>query len=155
MTETEENVMLSYREGSSDKVYQAHLRPQGGGWVVEFAYGRRGGALKASTKTDVPLPYVEAHRVYERLVAEKMAKGYTQDAGGVPFSGTEKAGRKTGNVPQLLNPVEDLEAVVLDDAFWAQEKFDGVRIMLERHASEVVGSNRLGLAVALPAPVAD
>ena len=36
-------VSLYYREGSSDKVYQAAIEPAGNQFVVNFAYGRRGG----------------------------------------------------------------------------------------------------------------
>ena len=37
-----ERITLYYREGSSDKVYEAIIEPQGEGFVVNFAYGRRG-----------------------------------------------------------------------------------------------------------------
>ena len=36
---------LYYREGSSDKVYQAAIEPAGSQFVVNFAYGRRGATL--------------------------------------------------------------------------------------------------------------
>jgi len=39
---TMEQITLYYRQGSSDKVYQAGIVPQVGGHVVQFAYGRRG-----------------------------------------------------------------------------------------------------------------
>ena len=39
------NVTLYYREGSSDKVYQAAIVPAGELFVVNFAYGRRGSTL--------------------------------------------------------------------------------------------------------------
>jgi bifunctional non-homologous end joining protein LigD len=34
-----EQITLYYRQGSSDKVYQASIVPQDGGYVVNFAYG--------------------------------------------------------------------------------------------------------------------
>ena len=44
-------ITLYYREGSSDKIYQVAIEEQNGGWVVHFAYGRRGSALTTGTKT--------------------------------------------------------------------------------------------------------
>ena len=41
-----ENITLYYREGSSDKVYQAAIRPQDGGYQVHFAYGLAAQPLK-------------------------------------------------------------------------------------------------------------
>lgn len=37
-----ERITLYYCEGSSDKVYQASIEPQGELFVVNFAFGRRG-----------------------------------------------------------------------------------------------------------------
>lgn len=37
-----DKVTLYFREGSSDKVYQASIEPTAGGFLVNFAYGRRG-----------------------------------------------------------------------------------------------------------------
>jgi bifunctional non-homologous end joining protein LigD len=42
-------IELGYREGSSDKVYRAAVEAQGSGFVVNFAYGRRGASLAAGT----------------------------------------------------------------------------------------------------------
>jgi len=38
------SVSLSYRDDRSDKVYRVELVPSGEGFVVNFAYGRRGSA---------------------------------------------------------------------------------------------------------------
>lgn len=151
--ENEEHNTLYYREGASDKVYQAHLVPDGAGWIVTFEFGRRGGSLKAGTKTEKPLPRGEAQRVFDRLVAEKTAKGYSPGEDGVRFAGTEFAGQKTAHQPQLLNPVDDVEHLMAGPAFWAQEKFDGQRILIEKRGSTVTGINRRGLATGLPEPL--
>lgn len=151
--EREEHTTLYFREGSSDKVYQAHLVQDGAGWSVNFEYGRRGGPLKAGTKTSRPLPRGEAKRVFDGLVREKTAKGYSPGEDGVRFAGTELAGRKTDHQPQLLNPVEDPEGYLSDAAFWAQEKFDGQRILIEKRGVTVTGINRRGLATGLPEPL--
>ena len=39
------NITLHYREGSSDKVYQLSVERKGEGFVVNFAFGRRGSIL--------------------------------------------------------------------------------------------------------------
>lgn len=45
-------ITLYYREGSSDKGYHAVIEPQGAGFVVNFAYGRRGSTMNTGTKTE-------------------------------------------------------------------------------------------------------
>lgn len=74
-----EKISLFFTEGSSDKVYHAQLEPKNDGFVVNFQYGRRGATLQAGTKTADPLPYDKAKKIYDKLVAEKKGKGYTED----------------------------------------------------------------------------
>jgi len=66
-----ERITLYYREGSSDKVYQASIEPQGEGFVVNFAYGRRGSTLQTGSKTSEPVDYDSAKKLYDKLVREK------------------------------------------------------------------------------------
>lgn len=150
------SVTLYFREGLSDKVYSAAIEPSGVGFAVSFAYGRRGGTLSTGTKTSGPVPFDDAVKIYEKLIREKQAKGYTVGENGTPFAGTEKAGRVTCVLPQLLNPIDeaDVHRFVADDEWWAQEKYDGRRTMIRREGQTVTGINRTGLTVALPAPVA-
>jgi len=91
-----ENVTLYYRNGSSDKVYSAAIEPSGPGYVVTFAYGRRGSTLTTGTKTEVPVGFDEAKKIYDKLVKEKTAKGYTPGESGTPYQHTDKADRATG-----------------------------------------------------------
>jgi bifunctional non-homologous end joining protein LigD len=150
---------LPYRRGSSDKVYQAAVEEcPGGGFVVRFAYGRRGSTLKTGTKTPNSVPLAEALRVFDKLVASKLAKGYTAAPGGEPYRATPYEARDTGSRCQLANPVSEAgaEALVADECFCMQEKFDGRRMLVRKSAEgETTGVNRRGLAVALPAAVAD
>jgi len=67
---------LYYRDGRSDKVYRAAIEPRDGGYVVNFAYGRRGSTLATGTKTTSPVYFDAARLIYDKLVREKMAKGY-------------------------------------------------------------------------------
>lgn len=151
-----QSITLYYKQGSSDKVYMAELKPKGDGYVVNFAYGRRGSALTAGTKTNAPVSLGEAQRIYDRLVAEKSAKGYTPGESGTPYQQTEKAEQVSGILPQLLNPIgADAAAILATDQAWCvQEKFDGRRILIRKHADGIDGINRKGLIVALPEPVA-
>lgn len=153
----QERVTLYYREGASDKVYQATIEEADGGCVVNFAYGRRGRTLKTGTKTSAPVPFAQAKKIYDRLVKSKTAKGYTPGADGTPYAGTDMEARDTGIRPQLLNPIDEgeVERYLADDDFWMQEKHDGQRVLVQKVGGVVTGINRRGLAIALPMPVHD
>ena len=58
-----EQVTLYFRQGSADKVYQASIEQQNGGYLVAYAFGRRGTTLQTGTKTQSPVSYEEAKRV--------------------------------------------------------------------------------------------
>jgi len=148
---------LYFREGSSDKVYQAGIEPKGGGFVVNFAFGRRGSTLQTGTKTAEPVDYQTALKVFDKLVNEKMAKGYTPGQDGTPYQGTEREAAATGIFPQLLNAIDQNQAeqLVRDDDWWMQEKFDGKRILIRKDGDQVIGINRKGLVVALPQPIVE
>jgi bifunctional non-homologous end joining protein LigD len=154
-TPQRERITLYYREGSSDKVYQASIEPEGGGFVVNFAFGRRGSTLNTGAKTQTPVDYDSAKSIYDKLVREKKAKGYTEGPNGTPYQNTPKEDRVTGLLPQLLNPIDEQEVKrLLQDAVWAmQEKFDGRRVLVRKAAAEIHGINRKGLLIGLPSPI--
>jgi len=149
----DESISLSFREGSSDKVYNASLIQKDSGWLVNFAYGRRGKPLKHGTKTAAPLPYDQAKRAYDKLVGEKTSKGYTSDPSGSPFVASEVAQLRTGWLPQLLNPIEpsDVAQALLraNGELGVQIKYDGERRIVIVSQTEIYGSNRRGLRVPL------
>ena len=151
------SITLYFREGSSDKVYQAGIEPKGASFVVNFAFGRRGSTLQTGTKTAKPVDYQAALAIYDKLVNEKMAKGYTPGQDGTPYQCTEREAAATGIFPQLLNPIDQNQAeqLVRDDDWWMQEKFDGKRILIRKDGDQVIGINRKGLVVALPQPIAE
>jgi bifunctional non-homologous end joining protein LigD len=144
---------LYYREGSSDKVYQAAIVPVGKLFVVNFAYGRRGATLTTGTKTFSPVDYDTAKKIYAKLVSEKKAKGYTEGKSGTPYQHTDK--QSSGIVPQLLNPIEEaeVEALLRDDDYCAQEKFDGRHLLIRKQDDHIEGINKKGLIVGLPETV--
>jgi len=144
-------VSLFYQDGRSDKVYRAELLPSGDGFVVNFAYGRRGSALNSGTKTSHPVAFGVARNIFDRLVAEKMNKGYREAGAAIPSYNIAKAGN-TGVLPQLLNPVseEDVESLLEDNSFLLQQKLDGKRLMLRKEDGVITGINRRGVACGLP-----
>lgn len=165
---------LHYIGNGSDKVYHTCLREVDGGYVVEFAYGRRGSTLARGFKTEAPLPLERAKKVYESLVKAKTGKGYLPSRGvsGQVFAGdSEAAGNSivqaaaalasekvsTGVYPQLLNAVDEdqVEAFIMDPDWGAQEKKDGDRRMAKCSTSGIVmGINRESYPVLLPPELA-
>jgi len=148
-----ESISLEYRDGSSDKVYQAHLEQvQGtGDFTVKFSYGRRGSALTSGTKTPQPTPYYLAKKIYDKLVNEKVAKGY-QVAGKSSASPVMIATRKsTGIIPQLLNEIgeEDVQKYIDDPAWGMQEKNDGQRKTMTSRSGDITIGNKKGLETSI------
>ena len=150
-----EHITLYFKQGSSDKIYQAAIEPQNNGYIVTFAFGRRDTTLQTGTKTSSPVPYAEAKVIYDKLIKEKQAKGYTIGEDGTPYQHTDKV--STGIHPQLLNPIDDdqVEKFIADPAYWAQEKWDGRRLLIRKMDGQITGINRLGLTVSIPQPLAD
>lgn len=73
-----ERVTLYCRAGSSDKVYEASIEPKGRRFVVNVAYGRRGSTLRTGTKTSIPVDYENAKKILDKLIREKLARGYAE-----------------------------------------------------------------------------
>ena len=147
-----ETITLYFRQGASDKVYQAAIEPQSNAYVVNFAYGRRGASLTAGTKTSQPVPLAQAKEIYNKLVSEKTAKGYTPGSDGTPYQGTEKASLSSGIHCQLLNALDaqELDWLIASPDWLMQEKYDGRRLLLRKEGTQITGINRLGLTVAIP-----
>ncbi len=136
-------------------MYQAAIEPAGNQFVVNFAYGRRGSTLNTGTKTCSPVDYDAAKKIFTKLVNEKKAKGYTEGESGTPYQHTDK--QSSGILPQLLNPIEeaDVERLLHDDDYCAQEKFDGRHILIRRQDAQIEGINKKGLLVGLPETVSN
>jgi bifunctional non-homologous end joining protein LigD len=150
-----ESITLYFREGSSDKVYQCSIESSGELFVVNFAYGRRGATMQTGTKTSSPVDYDTTKGIYDKLVREKTAKGYTPGEDGTPYKHTGNEGRATEIRPQLLNPIEEDEVnrLIKDPAWCMQEKKDGKRILVQKQGAAVHGINKKGLLVGLPSPI--
>ena len=150
---TIENITLYFREGSSDKVYQCQIESAGDRFVVNFAYGRRGSTLNTGTKTNVPVEYDDAKRIFDKLVKEKISKGYTTGQEATPYQHTDK--QPSGLLPQLLNSIEEEQVIDLiqDDNYCAQEKHDGRHLLVRKQGRDIIGINKKGHTVGLPLPV--
>jgi bifunctional non-homologous end joining protein LigD len=130
---------LYYQEGSSDKVYHVQIEDIGNGYVVNFQYGRRGSSLQSGTKTAIPVSERAASVIYDKLVKEKLAKGYKGgNTGGAVYTSVVSGAAvqpKThaGVALQLLNEIEEEDAdKYINDPKWGmQEKFDGRRLAVK------------------------
>jgi len=151
-----EKITLYFKQGRSDKVYTACIEEVAGNFVVNFAYGRRGATLRTGTKTKTPVDYAAAKKIYDRLVKSKTAKGYTPGEHGSRYVHTDAEMRDTGVQCQLLNFVDQAAVAQLldDDDWWAQEKYDGKR-MLIRKTDRVTAINRQGLSIGAPDSILD
>jgi len=150
-----EQIALYFKQGSSDKIYQAGIEPKDDGFVVNFAYGRRGTTLQTGTKTSASVPYDAAKAIYDKLIREKTAKGYTPGQDGTPYQHGDK--QASGSLPQLLNAIDEdqLEALLNDRQHVMQEKHDGRRLILQKAGDTVKGINKLGVGTGFPAIVAE
>lgn len=174
----EENISLYYKEGNSDKVYTAILQREADGWVVNAQWGRRGSTMQTGTKTNLPVSYDDAKKIYDTLVKSKLAKGYSPGKDAPIYTSNTNVGkkkietsskevpsvyadsdnekRKTGIYPQLLNVIgnEQLESYLSDNNYGAQEKYDGKRILIDINENGSNGINRKGLSVEIPEEIA-
>ena len=96
-------VILFYREGSSDKVYEVDLCEVGvGRYVVNFRYGRRGAVLKEGTKTATPVALAAAEREFNDLVESKRKKGYQEIADPVAAPAPRSRRKPLQNLQKLM-----------------------------------------------------
>ncbi|RLA60316.1 MAG: hypothetical protein DRQ89_13015 [Epsilonproteobacteria bacterium] len=178
-TERPEKVTLYFKQGSSDKVYQAQLIAEQDmqraevRWTVRAAYGRRGSSMRHISKLQGDtIYYTEAKAVYDKLVQSKLRKGYSPGPGGTPFNATKlhadyaavfdsvNRPEPTGWLPQLLNQVTLEEAHGIyrgnEGNILLQTKWDGERRAVMCNVVgrttmhvKIIGANRKGLEVPL------
>jgi bifunctional non-homologous end joining protein LigD len=104
----------------------------------------------------------KAQMLANQLITSKTIKGYTvisvahtqsettdQQQLVVPTTSLAPAKERSPHLPQLLNPIDPLDAAVLrsDDNYWQQQKMDGDRRAVEITSSQIRGINRLGFYV--------
>lgn len=143
-----QSTTLYFKDGASDKQYTATLL----GATVTFAWGRRGSTLQTDTKTLAT--DTAARNLYEKKLAEKVAKGYTPGDDAPAMAAPARSDRRTDlPKPMLLNAItRDEVEVLLDSNEWLmQEKADGVRaiVRLNHTTDSAETASRTGLPVAL------
>ena len=95
MSEVVERVRLFHREGRSDKVYEIELIAEDEGLFHVVGYnGRRGAQLVAQPKTQFPVPYATARRIFDNLEHAKLNHRKT------PY---RLSGRETFNRPSAAS----------------------------------------------------
>lgn len=150
---------LFFNNGNSDKEYHASIEKSGTGYVVNYAYGRRGTTLNTGTKTNEPVSQGRALGIYGKLVKSKEAKGYIANGEAAEFAPAKNVAEDSGMscLPQLLNPISDEELKVLlwDDIHGMMEKKNGHRRMAKVWRGEVEGSNKKGQVKPFPQEVVD
>lgn len=150
-----ENVSLHYQDRRSDKVYHVQVEKVKGGYVVNFQFGRRGSTLQTGTKTLKPVSLDEALKVRERLLRQKLGKGYQVMNGAAHAAPVqpEPTAPRTDYPAELLSEITQAHVIGLlrDDRFWLQEKRDGHRRQIGKRGGQIIGYNRKGTAVPLPA----
>jgi bifunctional non-homologous end joining protein LigD len=98
----------------------------------------------------------EATKIFDKLVASKLAKGYHYSAASAgqerPYRQTGDEGRDSGIRCQLLNAVDEseLSRLLTNSTHCLQEKHDGRRLMARKQGDDITGINRRGLIVAIP-----
>jgi bifunctional non-homologous end joining protein LigD len=155
-----EQAELHFQQGSSDKVYHLQLENVEDQWSVQAKWGRRGSALQSDVKAS-GVTYEEAKRVYDRILREKVGKGYqiaeaTTNGNAAISVGLPATKEYSGHTPELLTPIEEREALQLaqDGSWWFQQKFDGRRLAVQKADGKYSGINKLGQIITIDSRLA-
>jgi len=166
---TIESIQLFFKVEPSDKVYNAKLLETSKGYTVSVEWGRRGKQLSSATKI-VDATLEKAQKTYDKVVKQKMDKGYqavtTNSQSSKESSGkSDNSEAKTrftvrervGVVAQLLNYAEEeqLEQLFVDSNILAQQKFDGMRMIIHVRKNDVIATNREGQETSLPKEIGE
>jgi bifunctional non-homologous end joining protein LigD len=145
---------LHSTEGGSDKIYMIEIVEVAGAFEVNYANGPRGRTLTYGTKTTSPVSWAAAAKITKKILNEKLGKGYRPIGGTIVGAETGESTaavrpNDTGFRPQLLNSIDLAQAkkLILNCAYFAQEKYHGERRTIRVEAGVVTGINRKGLSV--------
>jgi ATP-dependent DNA ligase len=141
-------------------VYHLQLENVDDQWSVQAQWGRRGSALQSDAKASGVI-YEEAKRVYDRILREKVGKGYqiveaTANGHAAISVGLPATKEHSGHTPELLTPIEEPEALLLaqDASWWFQQKFDGRRLAVQKTDGKYSGINKLGQIIPIDSHLA-
>lgn len=146
--------------GGADAEYHCQVVEVDGGHLVNYQFGRRGNTLQTGCKTQMPVAWKDAIKVFNKLVADKSKGGYHEsiaanDTSVMTFF--DKSQQPVCQLPQLLNTVDESQIPLLlnDPKKILQEKKDGKRILIDFSSAGLVASNKRGKVCDIPAIVAD
>jgi len=132
-----------------------YLMPKDGLWVVNFAYGKSGQALKPGTKTATPLPYEKALKKFNALVEEKKNgdSHYQEGVAGTVYQDQVNTKTLFGVFPQQPSPITRAELeLLMDEPNWGmQEKANGENRTLKCAAGLITAGNKKGFQTPVPA----
>jgi len=155
------SIKLAFQEGNSDKIYHAAIVENSGSFTVQVEWGRRGSVLSSGTKAE-NVDLVTAEKNFNKVVKEKTGKGYQEipnEDGKTTLVGLQATGEREnlGVTAQLMNHLKDdeEEALILNDAWLAQRKYDGVRILAHVEGGKVRCTNRKGQVTGINREVED
>ena len=165
MTPTK-SASFTCQENGSNKEYHFQMvkSTDGLGFHINFQFGAIGQVLKPGTKTKEPLSGVEAEKLFNKMIKERLAKGYVQvgEAKSSGFSDAPVVAEKKthGIFPQLLNAIEEDEVKIYinDNRYLAQEKHDGNRRIVIAGVvdnKDIIGLNKKGEIVPLQKSIQD
>jgi len=161
-----ETVTLYDNSPGHDKFYTISIVEELAGYSLPFRYGPRVGWRKDGDKVKSPAPYSAAKRHFDKIVNEKLSKGYqigtsmeTPDTlpafSPVAAPSASTVPPATQVITQLVNDqIEQDKAIELikDDAYCTQEKHDGERRKLIYNKGMVTGLNKKGRAARIIDP---
>jgi predicted DNA-binding WGR domain protein len=109
-----EQKRLHFQKGSSNKVYEVDLCEVGTDeYLVNFRYGRFDATLKEGTKTAFPVNLEKAEQLFDKLVNDKLKKGYVDvSANSLEEQATEIEAEKA-SISRDLSPKEAQKAHIL------------------------------------------
>jgi bifunctional non-homologous end joining protein LigD len=142
-------ISLYSKKGSSDKVYQLQISAVEGGYNLIYANAKRGQTLNPKVKNPDPISLEEAIKEFDKIVKSKKngsSKYQESEDGGSTLLPSDNATKTSGVDPQLLNSIDRTEAIRLckDNAWVAQEKFDGQRRPIQVKDGKIEGINKKG-----------
>ena len=150
-----ESITLFSTLNGADKEYRIQLTAKDDGFILTGYNGRRGGTMTPQPKIAVPVPYAEAKADYDALLKKQLKKGYQPGNAGANYTAPIEQGIPTGVSLHLLTqaPESDVDRFINDDAWCAQQKWDGERRPLIRRDT-VFGGNKNCFRVALTVDLA-
>lgn len=155
MEQSKKSTSLYSQHNGADKEYHAYVREKEGAWTVDFAHGARGGALKTGTKTDTPVDYAMAIKIFDRLVNKKKngESHYTEGAAGTAYDSIPDAKALFGMFPQQPTAInqKDLQSLIPDDGWGFQIKANGENRLFRMDENGCGhGGNKKGQLVSIP-----